>query len=149
MTRWWADRTPRERWLLTGAGVALSVWVLVALIWQPMQDRREAASRQIALYDRALVALQSGDAPVAPTAPVDTRALNAIVTEAAGGFGLTIRRLEPEGERIRVTVDDAAFQTVILWLEALARDSGLRATELNLSRRPAPGVVNATLLLER
>ncbi|QDA36476.1 type II secretion system protein M [Paracoccus liaowanqingii] len=149
LPRWLSERTPRERWLLGIGAAVLLVWVAVTLIWQPVQSRRHAASQQIALYDRALVALQMGSVPAAPAGPVDARALNAIVTEAASGFDLTIRRLEPEGERIRVTVDDAAFQTLVLWLEAMARDSALRATELDLSRRPAPGVVNATMVLER
>ena len=146
---WLMERTPRERWLL-GIGTAMVlVWVAVTLIWQPVQSRRQDARQQIALYDRALVALQSGGARAAPSAPVDARALNAIVTEAAARFDLTIRRLEPAGERIRVTLDDAAFQTLVLWLEAMDRDSGLRATELDLSRRPAPGTVNAIMVLEQ
>lgn len=145
--RWLEERTPRERWLLVVAGAAVVAWIAFAFVWQPIQARREAASRQIALYERAIVALQAAPAVAAP--PADPRALNAIVTDAASGFGLLIRRLEPEGNRIRVTVDEAAFQTVILWLEAMQRDSGLRASELDMTRRPAPGVVNATLVLER
>lgn len=146
---WVAGRTPRERWLLGLSGVVLLIWVAVTLVWQPIQTQRQASARQAALYDRAIVTLQSDAVPMAVAAPTDNRALNVIVTDAAGGFDLTIRRLEPEGNRIRVTVDEAAFQTVILWLEALQRDAGLRAVEVDLSRRPAPGVVNATLLLER
>ena len=143
---WLMERTPRERWLLGMGAAMVLVWVAITLIWQPVQSRRQDARQQIAVYDRALAALQSSDAPAAP---VDARALNAIVTEAAARFDLTIRRLEPAGERIRVTLDDAAFQTLVLWLEAMNRDSGLRATELDLSRRPAPGTVNAIMVLEQ
>ncbi|WP_111557257.1 type II secretion system protein GspM [Paracoccus sediminilitoris] len=143
---WLMERTPRERWLLGMGAAMVLVWVAITLIWQPVQSRRQDARQQIAFYDRALAALQSSDAPAAP---VDARALNAIVTEAAASFDLTIRRLEPAGERIRVTLDDAAFQTLVLWLEAMDRDSGLRATELDLSRRPAPGTVNAIMVLEQ
>ena len=143
---WLMERTPRERWLLGMGAAMVLVWVAITLIWQPVQSRRQDARQQIAFYDRALAALQSSDAPAAP---VDARALNAIVTEAAARFDLTIRRLEPAGERIRVTLDDAAFQTLVLWLEAMDRDSGLRATELDLSRRPAPGTVNAIMVLEQ
>lgn len=146
--RWLKQSTARERWLLIAGGAAVLIWIVFALVWQPMQVRRDAVSRQIALYERAIGALQAAPAPTA-AAPVDPRSLNAIVTDAAGGFGLYIRRLEPEGNRIRVTVNDAAFQSLILWLDAMQRDSGLRASELDMTRGPAPGVVNATLVLER
>lgn len=146
--RWFQERTPRERWLLALGGAVLLAWAAAALVWQPVQARREAANRQIAFYERAIVALRTAPAPAA-VVPGDPRPLNVIVTEAANGFGLSIRRLEPEGDRIRVTVDEAGFQPLVLWLEALQGDFGLRATELDMSRRPAPGVVNATLVLER
>lgn len=147
--RWLEQRTTRERWLLMVGSAAVLIWVVAAFVWQPIQARREAASRQIALYERAIAALQAAPAPAVAAPPADPRTLNAIVTDAAGGFDLSIRRLEPEGNRIRVTVDEAAFQTVILWLEAMQRDSGLRASELDMTRRPDPGVVDATLVLER
>ena len=146
--RWLKQSTARERWLLIAGGAAVLIWIVFALVWQPMQVRRDAVSRQIALYERAIGALQAAPAPTA-AAPVDPRSLNAIVTDAAGRFGLSIRRLEPAGNRIRVTVNDAAFQSLILWLDAMQRDSGLRASELDMTRGPAPGVVNATLVLER
>lgn len=146
---WLEERTTRERWLLMMGSAAVLIWVAFAFVWQPIQARREAASRQIALYERAIVALHAAPASTIVAPPADPRALNAIVTDAASGFDLSIRRLEPQGNSIRVTVDEAAFQTVILWLEAMQRDSGLRASELDMIRRPAPGVVNATLVLER
>ncbi|MDQ1901653.1 type II secretion system protein M [Paracoccus sp. WLY502] len=146
--RWLKESTARERWLLILGGVAVLIWLAFTYAWQPLQERREALGRQIALYERAIVALQA--APVRATAaPSDPRSLNAIVADSAREFGLSIRRLEPEGNRIRVTLEDAAFQSVILWLKAMQEDSGLRASELDMTRRPAPAVVNATLVLER
>jgi type II secretory pathway component PulM len=46
-------------------------------------------------------------------------------------------------------LEEAPFDAVILWLEALHRDHGLAVTTLDLTRRPAPGTVNASLTLER
>lgn len=146
---WFGGRTLREQWLLAVGGAALLIWVTYAFVWQPIETQRQSALRQAMLYERASAAVQAGPVQAPLATSTDMRALNAIVTSAASDFDLIIRRLEPEGTRIRVTLDEAAFQTVILWLEAMQRDSGLRATEVDLSRRPAPGTVNATLLLER
>ena len=50
---------------------------------------------------------------------------------------------------MRVVLEDAPFDAVILWLDAVQRDQGLRVSEIEITRRPAPGVVNAVLALER
>ncbi|NUB42763.1 type II secretion system protein M [Fertoebacter nigrum] len=148
LTDWLALRTPRER-LLLGAMLALGlVWLVHAALWQPLAARQAALADRIQRHDRALVLLQSQPARAA-SAPADTRPLNVIVTETAAAFGLVIRRLEPEGESLRLVLDEAPFDAVILWLEAVERDHGLTLAALDLQRRPAPGVVNASLTLER
>ena len=146
--RWLNQFTARERWLLVLGGVAVLFWIAFTLVWQPIQARREALGGQIAFYERAIAALQAAPVPTT-VAPSDPRSLNAIVADASRQFDLSILRLEPEGNRIRVTLEDAAFPSVILWLKAMQQDSGLRASELDMTRRPAPGIVNATLVLER
>ena len=64
-------------------------------------------------------------------------------------FQLVIRRLEDEQNGARVVLGEATFEQVILWLELLERDHGLRVIELEMTREPAPGVVSTTLVLER
>ncbi len=146
---WWELRAPRERLLLTVLLVVVAVWLVVVALWQPLQAARTRLGEQILRYDRALVVLQSQPVAVAPVSAPDDRPLNIVITETAAAFQLTIRRLEPEGPRIRVVLDEVPFDAVILWLDALQRDRAVRVTELELTRRPAPGVVNATLALER
>lgn len=132
-------------------GVVGTALVVVAL-WQPLRSVRQGLTDQIARHERALLMLQEqpeAASPVAATATLDERSLNVIVTESSAAFQLTIRRLEPEGNRIRVSLEDATFDALVLWLESLWGDHGLRVNEIEVSRRPAPGIVNATLTLER
>ena len=144
---WLADRTPRER-LLFAAMLALAVlWLGFAAVWQPLQLRRATLTDQIARHDRAVAVLQA--APVVVQTPQDDRPLNVIITETAAGFQLVIRRLEPDGQRLALVLEEAPFDAVILWLETLHREHGLAVTTLDLTRRPAPGTVNASLTLER
>lgn len=146
---WWEARAPRERLLLAILLGVLALWLAIVAIWQPLQSARGRLGDQIVRYERALTVLQSQPAVAAPVAAPDDRPLNVVITETAAAFQLTIRRLEPEGARIRVVLDEAPFDAVILWLEAVQRDHGLRVTQVEMTRRPAPGVVNATLTLER
>ncbi len=147
--QWWDARAPRERLLLLAMLGLLVLWLAVIAVWQPLQANRARLADQIARHDRALSVLQSQPAAATPALPRDDRPLNIVITESTAAFQLTIRRLEPEGPRLRVVLEDAPFDSAILWLDALQRDHALRVTEIDLTRRPAPGVVNVTLTLER
>ena len=146
---WWEARVPRERLLLSVLMVVLGIWLIFAAIWQPLQSARLRLGDQIARQDRALSVLQSQPAAVETETVPDDRPLANVITDSVAAFQLTIRRLEPEGPRVRVVLEDAPFDAVILWLDAVQRDQGLRVSEIELTRRPAPGVVNAVLALER
>ena len=148
---WLTLRSPREKGLLGVALVFAVLWLGVAAIWQPMHQHRANLEAKIARYDSGLAALHSpafsaGD-PLIPAA--DSRPVPVILTDTAAVFHLVIRRLEAQGSGARVVLEEATFEQVILWLEALERDHGLRVSDLEMTRRPAPGIVSATLALER
>lgn len=148
---WVAQRTDRER-LLLGAGLILAVsWFGIAVVWQPLQLHRANLEARIARYDSGLAILQNPAFSVAdPGAPAaDSRPVPIIITDSAAVFQLVIRRLEAEGSGARVVLEEATFEQVILWLEALERDHGLRVGDLEMTRRPAPGIVSVSLGLER
>ena len=89
------------------------------------------------------------NAPDPEAIAADSRPVPIVITDTAAVFQLVIRRLEAEGTGARVVLEEATFQQVILWLEALERDHRLRVRDLEMTRRPAPGVVSVTLALER
>jgi general secretion pathway protein M len=143
--RFWADRTPRERVMLLALGGAMLVWAAIAGIWQPMQAYRATLITQIARYQTAAQML----ANPAQVTPTDPRAIPVIVTDSAAAFQLPIRRLQPTGDVVQIVLEDAPFDAVLLWIEALTTDHALRLQSLDLIRRPAPGVVAATLTVTR
>lgn len=148
---WVMLRTPRER-LLLGVALAFAVtWLGIAAIWQPLRHYRANLEVTITRYESGLVALQnplfSTQGPQTPTA--DSPPVPVILTDTADIFQLVIRRLEAEGTGARVVLEEATFEQVIFWLEALERDHGLRVSDLEMTRRPAPGIVSVNLALER
>lgn len=146
---WFDERTARERVLLLAMAVLALVWVLYAGIWQPLQAREAALLARIDRHERAVAILRAAPVVQAQTAATDTRPVPVIVTDTAAAFSLTIRRLEPEGDGARVILDEVAFEAVVFWLDRLEQNHGLRVTTIEMTRRPAPGVVTATLTLQR
>lgn len=146
---WWEARARREQLLLAVLVCSLAIWLLAVFLWQPLQSARLRLADQIAQHDRAISVLKSQPVLAELKTVPDDRPLANVITDSVGAFQLTIRRLEPEGPRVRVALEDAPFDAIILWLEAVQREKGLRVSEIEMTRRPAQGVVNALLTLGR
>lgn len=143
-----ADRTERERFLLAVLGAAAGLALLYLLIWSPLSAVRNGYLAAITRQDA--LALRLSTMPFDAVAqPDDPRAPAVIVSGSAGVAGLTIRRLEPAADRVRVVLEDADFGLVLAWIDGLDRDAGLRVVEIDITRRPSPGTVSATLTLRR
>ena len=99
--------------------------------------------------DQMLARVQRLPPPANTPRVTDDRPLAVIATTTAGDMGLQVRRLQPQGDAVQVVIEDAPFDFVLLWIAALERDHALRLTDLTLTRRTGPGLVAATLTLER
>jgi general secretion pathway protein M len=136
----------RERVLLL---LALPIAILLAgwrLAWVPISDARAARDAEIAGYRMvAEAASRAGATPLA--APAEAGPLATRVTASAEAAGLSLSRLEPEGEGLRVAVAEAGFAQVVLWLADLEGGDVL-VSAVEMDRRTAPGAVSARVLLE-
>jgi general secretion pathway protein M len=143
-----ASRSLREKLLLAALAGLILIWLAVTQVWQPLHAHRADISARIPRIERALALVQAAPVPLMAQAP-DPRAIPAILTDAADTFGLKISRLQAQGNGAQLALEDAPFDVVLLWIEALQRDDALHLVDLTLTRRPAPGVVATTLTMER
>ena len=141
--------SPRERLLVN---VALPVALIAAalhLVWTPMQSARAQHLSDIAAYRLVAATAQlAARAPVRAQVPRDNRPVASRITRAADASGLALRRIAPEGRGQRVTLDNAPFAGLILWLATLEQDSGITVSAIEIDRRTEPGMVAARILLE-
>ncbi|MGL6211195.1 MAG: type II secretion system protein GspM [Paracoccaceae bacterium] len=147
LARFLAEKSPRERALMLALAGLVLAWLLATQVWAPLQSQRQSLAAELPRLQRALLQVQTAAPPTA--AATDTRATPALITEAADRYGVMITRLQPEGQKVHVALEDTPFDTVILWIEALHRDHDLQLVDLTLTRRPAPGMVATTLTVER
>ncbi len=138
----------RERVLL---GAILPLALIVAgyrLAWSPIEVARAARSDEIARYRMVAMAADHRDTAAPAAAPVDRGPLATRITRSADAAGLSLRRLEPDGTMLRVSIDEAAFADVMGWLAALETEEGVRVAAIQMDRRLAPGAVSAQITLE-
>lgn len=153
LTLRWAALSPRERLLITVAAVVLVAMVLLVAVWQPLRTAQTDELDRIARYDRMLLALSQlpdGGAPVSDLRPIAT-----IIAQTAEAQGLVIQRLDtpaPDAagpDIATVSLQDVSFETLVLWIDGLGRNSGLIVNSAMVRRTEVPGTVAAELSLQR
>lgn len=151
----WQKLAPRERRRATGAGIILLLVFAYAGLWLPFQRDLARLRQLVPAESERLVWMRTQAAQVGalrarvPLAqsPGD---LPAFVERSATAYGIRahITRLEPDGATaIRLTVANIGFNDLVRWLDELQQQGGLRVEQAGIEAQPAPGVVEASLLL--
>jgi general secretion pathway protein M len=153
----WRAMAPRERRALALGGLALAAILAWLAIWEPLVESRELWRTRVASAEtdlawmRAAAARLQASGPVAAAVPDDGRSLLARVDASAreAGLGSALLRVEPIATgQVRVTFEQAGFDALMAWLEALSQAHGVRVTELSAQRADGVGLVDARVSLE-
>ncbi len=158
MKAWWQGLAPRERLLLGGGGLAALMLLGWALLWAPFSQRLaelgDSVSEQRAAYeamreDAGRIRRLQADGG-APSIGLGGRSLLAVVDQSvrASRLAPALRHLEPEGgDRVRLRLEAAAFDDLVLWLDQLRARHGIRAEALDAEATGVPGRVDVRLTL--
>ena len=141
---------PRERFLMLFALPVMMAAALFNYVWAPVSAQRAATQVEIAGY-RMIVETEARTRDIGQMAPVAATPDGPIaprVTRSAQAHGLTLSRLEPDADLLRVSVETARFGDVIDWIATMETTQGIRLTAIEIDRRPEPGTVAARLTLE-
>ena len=149
----------RERRVLLGGALALSLMLLYVAVIEPLYVVTPQRSERLQTLKEDLVALERLAAragvdttEVAKDRRPDDTSLLARVDQVASATGVraSIRRLQPEaeGSRIRVELDGAPFEGVARWLADLDARYGITVASLSLDRADE-GLVDGSLTLSR
>lgn len=140
--------SPRETGMIGVAAAALLVFAGWTFAWQPLAADRAAFEARIAEARTAMAALRqlpdgAAEARIPPVAaPVSVR-----LTRSAEAAGITLARIEPQGDGLTATVDEAPFDDVLSWIARMEDAERMRLTAIELDRRPEPGIVSVRLTL--
>lgn len=159
MKQWLAQLNPSERRTVLAGAAALIAILIYFLAWQPFtnylkqlrlkaqtQQEQLAWMRQAARDTQQLRAAMPASGRLPPG-----QSLLGVADQSAksGNLGPALKRIEPEGQRsVRVWLEQAAFDDLMLWLQGLKRDYGIDAADIVIERQEAAGRVNARITLE-
>ncbi|MFK4793855.1 type II secretion system protein GspM [Sphingobium sp. ZW T5_29] len=150
----WADRSPREQWMLGVMVAMLAVVILwVGVLWPLQAGQRSARDALAQATDRnadirtkvkLLKSLPRNAATSAAVAPVDQ-----LIGQAAGEAGLTLERAQAQGAN-RVEIAMASVRPVALfsWLAALEAQ-GVRVDTISARPSATQGSLSVQAVLVR
>jgi len=148
---------PRERLIVGGGIVLLSIFVVFSLILSPFYKAVSERSTHVTQKQQDLAWMQS----MAPqlralgnTRPVSNpnESLVVVIASTAGRANIasSISGQTPSGNNsVRVRLDGVAFDALVSWLGTLQDEFGINAETADITHGPQPGKVNAVLTLTR
>jgi len=154
-SRFWAERNQREqRILLAGLAVILAAVVYLLLI-APAQSgiarynrslpemRQQVAQLQALVREAA--SLPQGEATTAHSAPLTKEGLEAALQRR----GLKPQSVTVSGDIVRVQFAAASFSSLMEWMAEARSGFQLSVTEANVTAKPTPDIVDASLTLRQ
>jgi general secretion pathway protein M len=156
---WWRNQSERDRRVLAAGMVAIALLLGWAFVWYPLERARAQLGAQVerARNDLAWMRSSAGEMTAlhakGARGQIDRqgKSLLALADVTARGAGLAgaLKRDEPTGPNsVRVSFETANFDALMDWIDALARDYGVQATDLSADKVEGMGLVNARVVLE-
>lgn len=150
----WAQFAPREQRLLSALAVVLAIAVLYFVIWQPSyqvrlnaEQRLQGQQQQLQWVKQNLGRYQARVQSSEAAAPQASGSLTQRLNQAADANDISLARIQPQGEGVVISVDEANFDRVLAFVAQLEQQYQLQISTLDVARLDTPGQVRVRQLL--
>jgi len=153
LEKYWGSLKEQEQQLIMVAGGIFVVFVLVMGIFRPLNNAIAQAQadqiKQLELLtwvDNSIVKLKAaGSRSIS-----NNKNLSQIVNTTRGRFDITISKMQPSDNSLRLTIDSVQFNKLVEWLDEMVNNEGVQIENLDLSRDDKQGYVRVSrLVLEK
>ncbi|AOR61938.1 type II secretion system protein GspM [Pectobacterium wasabiae] len=153
----WQAMSPRERQLMVVCAAMLLLCLVYYAIFQPWQLREDLWERTISREQQTVnwmqkqaLSIPQGNQAQGESGQRET-SLPILISQSTKRYGLTVARLQPQGNQASVTLAQSDFNSLLRWLSELEQQNGVRVVSLDVNAiEQSPGMVDVTrLMLER
>ncbi|MEI7366837.1 type II secretion system protein M [Pectobacterium sp. 1950-15] len=153
----WQAMSQRERQLMVVCAAVLLLCLVYYAIFQPWQLREEQWERTISREQQTVnwMQKQASSIPQGNQAQGENSQRNVslpiLISQSTKRYGLTVVRLQPQGNQASVTLAQSDFNSLLRWLSELEQKNGVKVLSLDVNAvEQSPGIVDVTrLMLER
>jgi general secretion pathway protein M len=141
---WYGSQNSRDQKIIKAISAFLVLCLIVLLFVQPFLAKQEnyqaKLDKSLSTYEllasnahkfQTQVSGQSSDGPIL-----------AIVTQQAKRSNINLKRFEPDGDGLRIWLEDAVFDDAIRWLEVLNQNHNIQIKQIDVDRGEASGLVD-------
>lgn len=143
--------TEREQILVLVSAVVVVIGAFYWLLWSPLNAslERNRASVESKQADLAWVKKNANRAIQLRNSGGASRSFNGslpqAVNQTASRVRIAIARMQPQGDELKVWVDEAPFNDVLSWLQAL-ENMGVKIIDVDVAQADSPGHIKVRSL---
>ena len=138
--------TEREQYLVIACSVVVVIGMFYWLVWAPLNKAIETNETLVKNKKEDLVWLTKNVNKALQLKRSSggqkqfTGSLTQAVNQTASRVRITISRMQPQGEELKVWVDQAPFNDVLSWLQTM-ENMGIQIINLDVAQADAPGLI--------
>ncbi|MCC5869697.1 MAG: type II secretion system protein M [Gammaproteobacteria bacterium] len=161
MKQWFLGLNERERLMVVIAACLVAYAVVHFAVLAPLWGGSARLAAEIPERQALLAELKAAEVEIGGqrrgsqrTQPIEGAGQSLVViidrTSREAGLGASLRRNQPTPDQgLRVGFEGAPFEALVPWLAQLQRRYGIGVESASFDTAGTPGLVNATLVLER
>jgi general secretion pathway protein M len=158
--KWYFSLPVKEQRMVLFTSALIIVTLFYVLVWEPVFAGLEQQQTLLDSRNRTLLEMQqyaSQAASLRRSGTVHTirdsdKPVSLVVDRSLQNAGLKprVKKLESSsGDEAKVTLDDAAFNQILVWLNTLATHNGIHVVSASIERSDNDGYADARFTLQR
>jgi general secretion pathway protein M len=149
---WFQKYTQREQIYLLAVAVAVTLYLLLVIIWQPVAGmRNEMATRNIQVAEQlALVKSMAGELQALKSRGSGQRSLNInqLINSSTNQLGIRPSRIQPNSRgETQLRFEAVEFARLLQWLDGIDSTEGVVIRDVAITQGDMGGIVKATIRL--
>jgi len=157
---WFYSLTQKEQWIISGTVLLVIITMFFLIVCEPLHQGLNDEKQKQATQNKNLNWMQQASNEVkslrgsgGSTNVRDKNKPTTLVIEQSinnAGLKPSVNKIESSGNNgARVTLNEAPFNQILVWMSTLAKHNGIHVTSANIERSNSPGKASARLTFER
>ena len=158
--QWFYSLPTKEQWMVSATSALLLITVFYLIIWEPLHLGLEDEQQKMHSQQEILSWMQQAANEVktlrtsgsSSTIRDKNKPTTLVIEQTIKNAGLkpSVKKIESSGSNgARVTLNNASFNQILVWLNTLATHNGILVASANIERAEKAGLTNARLTFER
>lgn len=156
MKEWFEALEKREQHLVLLLSGVVMVAVVYFMLYQPLADNLANAKQGVVREQQLLNWVDKNAAKIVRlratsgvSANTNSGSLEQVVNSTARRYKLTINRLQPQSNRLQVTIENAPFTQLLQWVQELQLNYGVMFEIAEFRPQGQPGFVKTRLVVSK